>query len=347
MNEATLREKILMIRFSALGDVAMVVPVVKAFLLHHPDKEILMLSDEKMSDLFFGIERLIFIGASLKGEHRGFLGIIRLFNTIRKQYQFDKLVDLHGVLRTHVLRMLFGISGKRTAMIDKGRFEKFALTRKEIKIFRPLKHATDRYLDVFASIGFSVDDFRDDIHQVMVSAKSKKRAASKQKKKIGFTPFAKHDAKMYSLDRFKEVISHFDSLGHELYFFGGKGAEGRIIREWSKEFSNVVPLSDHIGFREELQVMQQLDLMVTMDSANMHLASLVEVPVVSVWGATHPYAGFYGYNQDPSNAVQVGLSCRPCSVFGNKTCWRGDHACMNGITTAMVIAKIEEVMGRV
>ena len=96
-----------------------------------------------------------------------------------------------------------------------------------------------------------------------------------------------------------------------------------------------------------LQVMQQLDLMVTMDSANMHLASLVEVPVVSVWGATHPYAGFYGYNQDPSNAVQVGLSCRPCSVFGNKSCWRGDHACMNGITTAMVIANIEEVIGRV
>ena len=100
------------------------------------------------------------------------------------------------------------------------------MTRKEIKIFRPLKHATDRYLDVFASIGFSVDDFRDDIHQVMVSAKSKKRAASKQKKKIGFAPFAKHDAKMYSLDRFKEVISHFDSLGHELYFFGGKGTRG-------------------------------------------------------------------------------------------------------------------------
>jgi ADP-heptose:LPS heptosyltransferase len=73
----------------------------------------------------------------------------------------------------------------------------------------------------------------------------------------------------------------------------------------------------------------------------MHLASLVGVEVVSIWGATHPYAGFYGDNQNPLNAVQVNLACRPCSVFGNKPCWRGDHACMQQITTEMIINQIQ------
>jgi ADP-heptose:LPS heptosyltransferase len=90
--------------------------------------------------------------------------------------------------------------------------------------------------------------------------------------------------------------------------------------------------------------MREMQAMVTMDSANMHLASLVNVPVISLWGPTHPYAGFYGFRQDPLNAVQVNLSCRPCSVFGNTTCWRGDHACMGQITPSMVEEKLLKLL---
>jgi ADP-heptose:LPS heptosyltransferase len=81
-----------------------------------------------------------------------------------------------------------------------------------------------------------------------------------------------------------------------------------------------------------------------MDSANMHLASIYGVPVVSIWGATHPFAGFYGWMQDVNNIVQADLYCRPCSVFGNKPCYRGDHACMQMITTEMLMQKIEALL---
>ena len=100
------------------------------------------------------------------------------------------------------------------------------------------------------------------------------------------------------------------------------------------------------NLQEELVLMSHLDVMVSMDSANMHLASLVHVPVVSVWGATHPYAGFMGWNQDDDMTVQVQLPCRPCSVFGNKACYRGDMACMNRITPEMIINKVEKVLDR-
>ena len=90
--------------------------------------------------------------------------------------------------------------------------------------------------------------------------------------------------------------------------------------------------------------MSHLDVMVSMDSANMHLASLVNTPVVSIWGATHPYAGFMGWHQEPHNAVQLDLNCRPCSIYGNKPCLRGDFACMKNISPELVSQRVEFVL---
>ena len=85
--------------------------------------------------------------------------------------------------------------------------------------------------------------------------------------------------------------------------------------------------------------------MVSMDSANMHLASLYGVPVVSIWGGTHPYLGFYGWGQQMENAVQVDLDCRPSSVFGNKPCPR-NMECMNLVSPIMVYDKIIQQLNR-
>ncbi len=346
MKDSAAREKILVIRFSALGDVAMTVPVVKAFLDAYPEKELIMLGDKKLADLFYGIDRLDFFGADLNGAHKGILGIIKLFNTLRKHYAFNLVADLHGVLRTHLLRFLFTLIGKKSAVIDKGRIDKYALTRREHKIFRPLSHATVRYINVFFRLGFQVDSIKEKISAFGNENQSANNPTLTAKKKIGFAPFAKHDAKMYSLDSFKEIIKYFDDGSNELYLFSGKGAEERIVAVWRKEFRNVMQHLEKNSLKSELEIMKGLDLMLTMDSANMHLASLVDIPVVSIWGATHPYAGFYGYNQNPLNAVQVSLSCRPCSVFGNKVCWRGDHACMTSITPQMVIDKMNDVLAK-
>ena len=90
--------------------------------------------------------------------------------------------------------------------------------------------------------------------------------------------------------------------------------------------------------------MSHLDAMVSMDSSNMHLASLTGTPVVSVWGATHPYAGFLGWGQSTDNIVQIDLECRPCSIYGQKPCRRGDYACMNGIAPETIVDKIENIL---
>ena len=95
---------------------------------------------------------------------------------------------------------------------------------------------------------------------------------------------------------------------------------------------------------EEMQIIRHTGLMISMDSANMHIAAMLAVRVLSIWGATHPYAGFMGYGLDEKDSVQVNLSCRPCSVFGNVPCWRGDHACMQWIDEQMIVSKVLQML---
>lgn len=337
------KQRILVMRFSALGDVVMTVPVVKSFLSANPRVEIIMLSDQRMADVYKGIDRLVFVGADLKNKHKGLKGIYRLFQQLKKNYQFNQVADLHGVIRSHILRFLFRLNKKTTAVIDKGRFEKFALVRKENKIYRPLKHSTERYLEVFRQLGYK-DVGKIDIGSNGISNSNQDVPLTNKKINIGFAPFAKHLPKMYPLDNFLEVIRYFDQEKYALFFFGGGPVEMAFIKEWEGKFKNAIAFDHQMGLQDELLLMAKMQVMVTMDSANMHLASWARVPVVSIWGPTHPHAGFYGLGQDPQHAVQVSLACRPCSVFGNKECWRGDHACMHQIEPQTIIEKILQVI---
>jgi len=337
---------IVVMRFSALGDVAMTVPVLKRVLEENPGIDIIMVSDSKLEGIFSGINRLRFAGYDLKGRYKGLRGIYRIYDQLNTHYEFQAVADLHGVLRTHVVRFLLRLAGKRTASIHKGRLEKKALTRAEEKVFKQLPHTTERYGDVFRQLGCTVrSDSYYTLGKGQYSQWFEKTWNVAEPVHIGFAPFTKHMTKMYNLDRFKEVVKYFNRQPYRLHLFGGSHAEQLVIKQWEKEFNCVESAPAGIGFKAELELMRKLKVMVSMDSANMHLASLVDVPVVSIWGPTHPYAGFYGFNQNPDHAIQVDLSCRPCSVFGNKECWRGDHACMQEITAERVIKQVKKMIG--
>ncbi|RZK76357.1 MAG: heptosyltransferase, partial [Pedobacter sp.] len=157
---------------------------------------------------------------------------------------------------------------------------------------------------------------------------------------IGVSPFAQHAQKVYPLAKMENVILHLAELGYQLFIFGGSIEEEIIANEWANKHQNLTSLVKRMSLAEELEFISELDLMVSMDSSGMHLASLVNIPVISIWGATHPYAGFLGYGQSISDAVQIDLSCRPCSIYGNVKCYRGDFACMNNLPEQSVISKV-------
>ena len=162
---------------------------------------------------------------------------------------------------------------------------------------------------------------------------------------IGVAPFAAHQGKVYPIELQEQIVRSLSSRENvKLFLFGGGKKEVAQLEQWQQAYPRVVSVAGKLKMAEELALMSHLDVMLAMDSGNMHLASLVGTPVVSVWGATHPYAGFMGWGQSEKNAVQISLPCRPCSIFGNKPCIRGDYACLRQITPNQIIEKVESLL---
>ncbi len=331
---------ILAIRFSAMGDVAMTVPVIKNVLLQNPQLQITVVSSAFFQPLFTGIERCNFYPAYLKEQHKGIAGMYRLYKELKLAYQFDAIADLHNVLRSSILKSFFRFSGYSIATIDKGRKEKKALTRKTNKIFAPLTSTHERYADVFRKIGMPVQlNNESTVFKKQPLPESVQEIFAARKRIIGVAPFAQHSEKMFPLQKMKAAVQELCGKHNIILLFGGGKTEAIVLQQWADEIPGVHNLAGKFSFKEELDIISNINVMLSMDSANMHLAALFGVRVISIWGATHWYAGFNGWAQQPQNMVQVDLYCRPCSVFGNKPCYRGDHACMNSITTQMVIEK--------
>lgn len=321
---------ILAIRFSAMGDVAMTIPVMKEVLDTHPELTIIFVTNKNWGPLCEGIPRLVFVPADLKGQHKGIPGLYRLFSSLRSLYpEISAVADLHQVLRSRIVRTFYRLRGIHVAVIDKGRAGKKQLTRKENKVLQPLTTTIERYRQVFRELG---------LEPGTPGSGTLPRQAD-DKLQIGIAPFATYKEKTYPIEKMEEVIRQVTAREEvEVLLFGGGAQEIAQLNALAAKFNRVRVMSS--GLKEELSVISGLKLMVSMDSANMHLASLFGVPVVSVWGATHPYAGFMGYEQKEEFAAQIDLYCRPCSVFGNKPCFRGDHACMEQLSPERIVEKI-------
>jgi ADP-heptose:LPS heptosyltransferase len=332
---------ILALRFSALGDIAMTVPVIKNVLHQNPDLQITFVSVPFVAPLFAGIERLHFYPLDIK-KHKGIFALRRLSIQLRKEIPFDAVADLHDVLRTKIIR--FFIGNKHIAVIDKGRKEKHELTRPHNKILRKLRPMHERYADVFRKL--EIDVTLKTAQGIVQQAADPSLLPFEKAGNhfIGIAPFAKHNAKLYPLDKMKEAIDLLLlNRKNKILLFGTKEETAPFIEKFSDE--NIVGVAGKLNLAQELNLISQLNVMLTMDSANMHLASLVNVPVVSIWGGTHPFAGFYGWGQDWDNIIQSDLPCRPSSVFGNKECpVHGSAGCMQQITPQMIADKVELVI---
>ena len=338
---------ILVIRFSAFGDVAMTLPALYSVAKAHPNHTFYMLTSKSFVGLFANqLHNIKPIGVDLK-QYKGVGGLMQLAKKIRTNYKIDAVADLHDVLRSQVLRTSFMLRGKRVAYIRKERAKKKAVIKHKAPL-APLKHSIDRYRDVFSKLGLEAEMSFTSYFENQPRSLDPLNSLSfdTSKTNIGIAPFAMHAEKMYPIEKMMEVVKAMSQRDNtHVYLFGGGSKEKEKLEEWGAKYANVTSVVGKLTLQNELLLISYLSALVSMDSANMHLASLVNTPVVSIWGATHPYLGFYGFNQSSRNAVQMAdLDCRPCSVFGNVPCWRGDHACMNGIAPQTVIDRIETVL---
>ena len=314
------QKHILVIRMSAMGDVAMTVPVIKTLIAQHPNIKITLVSKGFLKPLFDDLEQVTFFTADVKGKHRGFKGIYKLYKEL-KLLKFDAVADLHNVLRSKILRTLFKLDGTKVAFINKGRAEKKALTSLKNKVFKPLTTTHQRYADVFALLGISVDLEKPSLKTKEVLTDDLKTLFNYQpdEKIIGIAPFAAHEGKKYPLELMEQVIEYL-SKQHKILLFGGGQQEIIALDQLTKKHNNTFSVAGKIKLKQELAIISNLSAMISMDSGNGHFSAMYGVPTITIWGATHPYAGFAPFHQEINclTADRKKFPLLPTSVYGNK-----------------------------
>lgn len=327
-----------------MGDVAMTVPVLRAFVKQYPEVKLTVISRPFFKPFFDGIPNLNFFAFDEKERHKGFLGLVRLFKDVSK-LKVDAFADLHNVLRSKVVGSLFALSGKKRATVDKGREGKKELTRAENKIFVPLPTMFERHVKVFEELGFSLDLSKPQFpEKANLSEDILEIIGNENQKLIGIAPFAQYDSKVYPLDLMKEVVAKLaENSSYKILLFGGGKKEIEILDSIAQPFENVINMAGKIKFQQELQLISNLDVMLSMDSGNAHIAAMLGVKVITLWGATHPYAGFLPFNQSLDNALTSDRNQYPqlpTSVYGNKTV-EGYQDAMRSISPNEIVQKIQ------
>jgi len=319
----------------------MTVPVLKALTEQHPDVKITFVTRAFYKPFFKNLKNVEVFSADLKGEHKGVLGLYKL-SRVLKTLQFDVVADLHNVLRSNILKFFF--FGKHVVQIDKGRAEKKALTSG--KLFKQLKTTHQRYADVFKTLGYVVDlsnptfskskPLAENVHQFI---------SNKEYKTIGIAPFAAHKSKMYPLEQMEDAIANL-SKEYNIILFGAGEKEIETLNKFETKYDNVFSVAGKLTLDEELALISNLDVMLAMDSGNAHIAAMLGVKVITIWGVTHPYAGFAPFNQPEVYALLADrekFPLIPTSVYGNKFP-EGYENAAGSVSVDEVIAKVNTVI---
>lgn len=338
-----------------MGDVVLLAPVLRSLVAEHEDVEVTVVTRPKFAAFFQGIERVIVFEADVDYKFKGFFGIRQLFRALILKKNYDVVIDAHDHLRTIILRNLFKLFGKHVVIFNKGRTEKKAFSRKENKITTPLPHTVERYKAAFEEAGFQFKLLQPpyltptEESKKIIEAWFAKKGLTKTEKWIGLAPFAMHKSKIWPTANYPNVMNAIiQETNAKFFLFGGGDAEIQYFEDLQLLFpNNTVIVAGRLKMPQEIALMTHLDLMVCVDSSNMHLASLVGTPILSIWGGTHPDVGFGSFGKGEESILQISreeLPCRPCSVYGKETCYRGDFACMNHITHEKVT---EEILRRI
>lgn len=331
-----------------MGDVAMTVPVLRALVNQNKYVKITVVSRPFFKPFFEGIERVDFFAVDINKRHKGFIGIYQLFKDL-KHLSIDQVADLHNVLRSKILRTFFKLSGKNIAFTDKGRADKKALTRADNKVFAPVKSMFDRHVETFQRLGYVINLKQIENPETSeIHSKVKQLTGSREGFHwIGIAPFAQYQTKVYPLDLMAETIVQLSkNSSYKIFLFGGGSEEIYKLNQLQQNLENVVVVAGKINFKEELELIQNLDLMLSMDSGNAHIAAMYGKKVMTLWGHTHPYAGFVPFGQPMNYCItsnRVKYPLLPTSVYGNKQI-EGYENVMRTIKPETIVNKIKEII---
>jgi len=320
-------KKILIIRFSSIGDIVLTTPVVRCIKEQKPEIEIHYLTKKSFKTL---LENNPYISKIHTIEKN----VNEVIAELKKE-KFDFIVDLHNNLRsTHTKLQL----GKKSASFKKLNFKKWILVNFKINQM-PAMHIVDRYIETTSSLGIKNDNkgldyFIPKKDEIAIAT----LPTTHQAGYIGFVIGAKFATKKLPAEK---IISICKKINQPIVLLGGKedAAEGEKIKQ--AVGNTIYNACGNYNLNQSASIIKQAKKIITHDTGLMHIAAAFKKEIISVWGNTVPEFGFSPYLPHPhSKIVEVkNLSCRPCSKIGHAKCPKGHFKCMMEIDEEEIAVK--------
>jgi ADP-heptose:LPS heptosyltransferase len=265
-----------------------------------------MVSNVNNKSIFDFDERLKFIGIDFNSKEKNIFQIAEKVKVVSGNINFNGIYDLHDVIRSKTLCLLLSSKTDVTRVFEKQRSLKNKIISKKIRL-QKLKTSSERYLHCLKK-DFDILDFSN-ISKSLNSGANKRNI-------IGIAPFSRHKSKIWPLSNYQKIINHFNNFKFVIFAFGSQ--ELKDSKTFFLENSNCSLIDGNLNLYEQMKLINDFKVFISMDSANMHLASLTSTKVVSIWGPTHPFLGFRPlFNEE--FIVQLSNeenSERPISVYG-------------------------------
>ncbi len=359
-------EKVLIIRFSSVGDIVLSSLLVRAFRKRFPSCRLDYVVKEEYADLVMHNSNITSVIRFPKSET---LDDLKKLRARIQQNRYDLIIDIHDSLRSRFLT--FG--AKRVVRINKRKLARFLLVRFKINTYDAFNGAPSvalRYLEPVRAFGVEDDGAglecfvgEEDEREVDILVQGSGFRSSQQF--IGLCPSAKHYNKMWLKERFAEVASILSRTRNQPIVLFGFG-ENEVVRcnEIQNHIHSLRPvrrtlaesslrpygepktlnLSGKISLTETAAMMDKCSIVVTNDSGLMHLAAARKRNVVAIFGPTVKELGFFPFGTNSVVVENNGLRCRPCTHIGLASCPKGHFKCMNDISVEQVIASANTLL---
>ncbi len=335
--------KILVIRLSSLGDLVLIMPMLKSLREGLPQAQIHMLCKERYAELFEGnplLDRLITVR---RGDLRG---LFELRSELARE-SYDTIIDAHNVLRSNVL--FHSLRAPRKLQIHKNEMKKLLLIGGKINLYRRIRTQVEKYLDIIRSMGLDASEKPDRLHIRPEAAGRAEtelaRSVHAGEKIVAFAPGAHWETKTWPKEYFSELISLVSARGLRPVLIGG--AEDAALNADLARTAGpaVLDLTGELSIMESAAVLARSAALVTNDSAPLHLAEAVGTPVVAFFGPTVKEFGYFP-RLEASRVLETSLGCRPCSRNGARPCPYGTKECLTSITPASAYEALSEVLAK-
>lgn len=311
-------KKVLIIRFSSIGDIVLTTPVARCIKKHAPNCELHYVTKTAFKDVLV---------------HNPYIHKLHTFSQdinevipALKQESFDLVVDLHRNIRSWKLKRAL----KRASVsFDKLNIKKWLAVRLKTKTMLPAVHIVDRYLETVASRGVKNDGLGLDYFISETDKVNLKEKFALEKPFTVLVVGGSYFTKQIPLNKLHEIVA---KSKRPIVLLGGKG-DKHIAQEVVKIHPRVINACGELSLNQSASVIQQSELVITSDTGLMHIAAAYGKKIVSLWGNTIPEFGMSPYKAHPESVLlEVNdLSCRPCSKLGYKSCPKKHFKCMNEI----------------